>query len=528
MDTYSKYKDAFKYAPGSAAVQQMVGDSIEESIEEGKQKRREAEERAANRRKSEILNYQFAKQKARDLEDLNIMGDTASTDFNEMLTTGSRQIADYAAYLNKELKRTGDYDTYASEMAKLKTQVSSMKGVKAGVNDFLNAYQTGKIDKSISSYNSEGLIAMAEDMLNGSPEGGWQNINGQQVWVGKTVTGDTYRVAASEFQNLSKKLQKKEDIDALINDAIGINTTSDGNVIPFDQKPAGNGKIGTSALEAAEFALESLIKSTPGNRDAKVASLLVDHYGHTREEADALTNEIVEDEKGNAIGNKAEERLKAKWLEQARKSYGINSFAIKEEKRRSEDQRYQHQQQKAKDLEFKRNQNETLSAFNNPRAAIWNQDMNKFKDEDGRLQGYENIGGLINQFQADLQSIGLSQEIVLEDDRIIPASKTEDGDKIDEQIIKGKPKGILIKNPNSLTAQKVYVPFTAGPSEIQNLIRQAQGLPLISSRTPKLTSFDPNIQLTPEEMQDEINRRKGNPSGLTPTMPSGLPILTIK
>ena len=206
MDTYSKYKDAFKYAPGSAAVQQMVGDSIDRSIEEGKQKRREAEERAANRRKSEILNYQFAKQKARDLEDLNIMGDTASTDFNEMLTTGSRQIADYAAYLNKELKRTGDYDTYASEMAKLKTQVSSMKGVKTGVNDFLNAYQTGKIDKSISSYNSEGLIAMAEDMLNGSPEGGWQNINGQQVWVGKTVTGDTYRVAASEFQNLSKKL----------------------------------------------------------------------------------------------------------------------------------------------------------------------------------------------------------------------------------------------------------------------------------------------------------------------------------
>ena len=511
MDTYSKYKDAFKYAPGSAAVQQMVGDSIDRSIEEGKQKRKDAEERAANRRKNEILNYQFAKQKARDLEDLNIMGDTASTDFNEMLTTGSRQIADYAAYLNKELKRTGDYDTYASEMAKLKTQVSSMKGVKAGVNDFLNAYQTGKVDKSISSYNSEGLIAMAEDMLNGSPEGGWQNINGQQVWVGQTVAaGDSkpkkYMVAASEFQNLSKKLQKKEDVDALINEAISINTTKEGNVLSFDQKPIGdNGQMGNSALDAAEFALENLIKGSPGNKDAKVASLLVDHYGYNRDEANALTNEIVEDEKGNAIGNRAEEILKAKWLEQARNSYSINAMAVKEEKRRREDQYYQHQQQKAKDLEFKRNQNETLRAFNNPRAAIWNQDMNKFKGDSGKI---DNINGLLNQFMTDLQTIGLSQSIVLENDQVVPAMKTEDGKEIDEKIIQGKPKGIIIQNPNSLTAQKVYIPFTSSPLEIQNLIRQAQGLPPAQG-----------VSGATNQANFQIN---------TPTMPSGLPILTIQ
>ena len=151
MDTYSKYKDAFKYAPGSAAVQQMVGQSIDAAIEEGEQKRKDAEERAANRRKSEILNYSFAKQKAKDLDDLNVMGDTASTDYNEMLTASSRQIADYAGYLNKELKRTGDYDTYAIEMAKLKTQVGALKNVKTGVNEFLNAYQTGKIDKSLAN-----------------------------------------------------------------------------------------------------------------------------------------------------------------------------------------------------------------------------------------------------------------------------------------------------------------------------------------------------------------------------------------
>jgi hypothetical protein len=513
MDTYSKYKDAFKYAPGSAAVQQMVGESIGTAIDEVEQNRKKAEEKAANRRKNEILNYQFAKQKAKDLEDLNILGDTASTDFNEMLMTGSRQIADYAAYLNKELKRTGDYDTYASEMAKLKTQVSSMKGVKTGVNDFLNAYQTGKIDKSISSYNSENLIAMAEDMLNGSPEGGWQNINGQQVWVGKTVQGKEYKVAASEFQNLSKKLQKKEDVQSLIDEAIGINTTSNGNVIPFDQKPAGNGKVGTSALEAAEFALENLINSSPGNKDAKVSSLLVDHYGYTREEADALADEVVEDEKGNAIGNRAEEVLKAKWLEQARNSYGINSFAINEEKRRSEDQKYQHQEQKARDFEFKRNQEETISAFNNPRAAIWNQDMEKFKDDDGGLLGYQNIAGLINQFQSDLQSIGLSQSVVLEDNQIIPATRTEDGQEIDERIIKGKPKGIIIQNPNSLTAQKVYIPFTASPLEIQNLIRQAQGLP--PAKRLSQASQTADFQL-------------GGSGSLQPTTSSGLPILTIQ
>ena len=506
MDTYSKYKDAFKYAPGSAAVQQMVGASVDTAIDEIEENRRRAEERAANRRKNEILNYQFAKQKARDLEDLNIMGDTASTDFNEMLTTGSRQIADYAGYLNKELKRTGDYDTYASEMAKLKTQVSAMKGVKTGVNDFLNAYQTGKIDKSISSYNSEALIAMAEDMLNGSPEGGWQNINGQQVWVGKGVTGKPYRVAASEFQNLSKKLQKKEDIDTLINDAIGLNTTSDGNVLSFDQKPVGdNGQMGNSALDAAEFALEGLIKSSPGNKDAKVASLLVDHYGYTREEADALTNEIVEDEKGNAIGNRAEEVLKAKWLEQARNSYSVNAIAVREEQRRRQDQYYQHQERKAKDLEFKRNQNETLNAFNNPRAAIWNQDMNKFRGESGKI---DNMGGLLNQFMSDLQTIGLSQSVVLEDDQVVPATRTEDGTEIDETIIQGKPKGIIIQNPNSLTAQKVYIPFTASPLEIQNLIRQAQGL-------------------RPAQNVSEATNQANftNQFSIQPTMPSGLPII---
>ena len=38
------------------------------------------------------------------MDDLNITGDTGSKDFNQILTDGSRQIADYASFLNQELK----------------------------------------------------------------------------------------------------------------------------------------------------------------------------------------------------------------------------------------------------------------------------------------------------------------------------------------------------------------------------------------------------------------------------------------
>ena len=46
--------------------------------------------------------------------------------------------------------------------------------------------------------------------------------------------------------------------------------------------------------------------------------------------------------------------------------YGINQVAVNNEKRRKQDQYYQHQQQAAMNLEFKRNQQETVRAFNDP------------------------------------------------------------------------------------------------------------------------------------------------------------------
>ena len=269
-------------------------------------------------------------------------------------------------------------------------------------------------------------------------------------------------------------MQKKEDVDGLIDDAIKVNVGSDGNILSFDQAPAGeDGTLGVSASEVAETALDNLIKSAPGNKDQKVASLLVDHFGYTRKEADALANEPVEDEKGNFIGNRAEEVLKGLWLDKARSMYGINQVAVNNEKRRKQDQYYQHQQQAAMNLEFKRNQQETVRAFNDPAAAVWNQDMTKFKSDSGSI---DNFNGLLGQWQADLSRIGLTaQKIKLADDTVVPARVTADG-AIDEQIIKGKPQGIEVQNPSNIAGPAVYIPFNASPEDVQNLIRQAQGL----------------------------------------------------
>jgi hypothetical protein len=101
--------------------------------------------------------------------------------------------------------------------------------------------------------------------------------------------------------------------------------------------------------------------------------------------------------------------------------------------------------------------------------------MNKFKNDSGAI---ENFGGLLGQWQADLSRIGLTtQRVKLADDTVIPASVTADG-AIDEQIIKGKPQGIFVQNPSNLagSTRGIYIPFNTSPEDIQNLIRQAQGL----------------------------------------------------
>jgi hypothetical protein len=521
MNTYEKYKDAFKYAPGSATVQQMIGKTIDKTFDDAKQRRKESEEREANRRKTEILNYQFAQQRAKNMEDLYIVGDTASKDFNEVLVSGSRQLADYAGYLNKELKRTGDYDVYASEMAKLKSQVSQMKTVKGGINDFLQAYQTGKIDNSISSYNSENLIAMAEDMLGGSPNGGWQNINGQQVWVGQTVaTGDIkpkeYMISASEFSNLTKRLQKKEDIGGLLKDAVKINTTSAGNILGFDQAPSGkDGTLGVSASEAAEFAIENLMKGFGGD-PSKVASILVDNYGITREEADELSNTIIEDEKGIGIGNKAEQRLKELALEEARNMYSINQSAVEENERKERESELKYADSQQRRREFQRNQRETETFLSSEEPAIWNQNTNKFKDKNGNIN---NFGGLVGQWAQDLNKLGLEPVIETTKGESLSMSTmlqliNDGGEEALMQALDSEgqevPKGIFIKNPANPQKRSLFIDFTASPLDIQNTIRAANNLPSIKQLSQGAIKADNIIE-----------------TDLDITTPAGLPVLQI-
>lgn len=469
---YYKYKDAMKYAPGGAAAQEMLGQGIDKAFAERRQMALDADRRRMQKLKEGILNYNAGQAMAKDMDDLNIMGDTASQDFNQILTNGSRQIADYAAFLNKELKRTGDYNAYSEKMSKLKAEVTNMKGLKTNVNAFLDAYAQGKNDGTLSDYNSVEILAMAEDMANGSPNGGWQNINGEQVWKGKTVLGDDYQVSASEFRNLTNRLQKKENIDSILDPALQVNRTAQGNILSFNQQPIGtDGKRGQSPAQMAEAALQRMLGNVPGNKDRKMASLLVDHFGYTREQADAFfdpRNPKFEPGAG-------EELLKQKWLQRAEGMYGVNQQAVQNYWHKAEDQKYEHREEKAQELQLKRQVDETNRAFGDTNTpAIWNTPMD-FPVKKATVGQFE---GLIDRFSVDLSRLGLTaQSIEFEDDTVVPNYK----DKKLESIITehGQPKGMFVKNPLNPAGSSIFIPFNANPMEIQELIRQANGMPLM-------------------------------------------------
>ena len=84
---YYKYKDAMKYAPGGAAAQEMLGQGIDRAFAERRQMALDADRRRMQRLKEGILNYNAGQAMAKDMDDLNIMGDTASQDFNQILTS---------------------------------------------------------------------------------------------------------------------------------------------------------------------------------------------------------------------------------------------------------------------------------------------------------------------------------------------------------------------------------------------------------------------------------------------------------
>ena len=84
--------------------------------------------------------------------------------------------------------------------------------------------------------------------------------------------------------------------------------------------------------------------------------------------------------------------------------------------------------------------------------------------------------GLIDRFKMDLNRIGLTgQELVFGDDTtgILP----DDKGKLQKVILeKGEPRGITIKNPLNPASIPIFVPFNANPQEIQEAIRQANGM----------------------------------------------------
>ena len=85
---------------------------------------------------------------------------------------------------------------------------------------------------------------------------------------------------------------------------------------------------------------------------------------------------------------------------------------------------------------------------------------------------------------------------MFEDDKVVPKYK----DKKLESIIAehGKPKGMFVKNPLNPAGDAIFIPFNANPAEVQELIRQANGMPLMGYTADMATvsqgAFDKFIQ----------------------------------
>jgi hypothetical protein len=139
---YDFWSKEFEYKPGGAKSQQMIGQAIDESIEERRLMADRAEAKRDRQLKRDILNYNYAQKMAQDMDDLNIMPTAGVQGMDEIMTAAGRSIADQAAYLNKELKRTGDMTSYSAAMARLKGEVSSIKNMDQEAKSFLGAVNT--------------------------------------------------------------------------------------------------------------------------------------------------------------------------------------------------------------------------------------------------------------------------------------------------------------------------------------------------------------------------------------------------
>ena len=422
--------------------------------------------------KRNIMNYNMGKAITKDMNDLYIPGDSGAGGFDAIIQDTSRNMADYAAHLAQEVQRTGDYATYAREMAKLKGQVGDIKALKGDAVELMTTFNSMNEDGTLSNYVSADLRAALMDMQSSDPSGSFQNIDGKEMWVGETVTGKPYQFALSEMKNLKNKLVAKQDVDTIIDGAMKVQTTPSGNILGFYQGAPGlDGSQGMSAADYALDALDDTLDQNPENRHRLAGALLTDNFGYTEDQAKALLDKGWD----TAYGV-----LQREWVDKAQSLYGINSKAVQSYHHAAKDQEMQHWKEDEQRKKLKDDRIATERAFNNPNdPRIWNVDLQDFAPQS--IQGYS---GFMDRIKGDLGMIGIDTfQVAFGPDIVVDSKVSADGKEVTEAYTKqGKPTGIYVQNSINPNGKPFYIPFNVGPKEMQNLIRQAQGINTVGSR----------------------------------------------
>jgi len=411
---YDFWSKVGKFESCGTEEQRMVGKAIDSAIEERRLMADRAEAKKDRQLKRDVINYNYAQKLVKDMDDRNIMPTSGVRGMDEIVTAASRTIADQAAYLESERARTQDNNAYAQAMARLNSDVDNVKLMDKGAKAFLGAYNTALENNNMSDFNSVDLKGIAEDMRSGSPEGRFENKNGVMTWVSKNpLTNEDYSVAVSEFEQLSKRFQSKDDIDTLLKGTLTLNQSTGGNILSFDQDPVGMGGSGLSAADMAYNSLTDLIdQAGPDNKERKSAALLVDHFGVSSDEAKRLFTQVLDQdqltdqEKNDGILTEGDRLLQQKWLNKARNMYGINQKAVNQENRSKEDQymRYRETKNNMRDLADDQN---ALSNF-----TVNNEDPNSVfsKNSITGLQQLRqtNPGQFASLVESDLVRMGLT------------------------------------------------------------------------------------------------------------------------
>ncbi len=422
-----------------------------------------------------IMNYNMGKAITKDMNDLYIPGDTGAGGFDAIYQNMGRNMADYGAHLTRELQRTGDYATYSREMAKLKAQVTDAKSLKGAAVDFMTTFNTMNGEGTLSNYVSADLRAAVMDMQSSNPTGNFQTVDGQEMWVGETVTGKPYQFALSEFKNLKNKLVAKQDVDGIIEGSMRVQTTPNGNILSFYEQPTGrDGERGLSAGQIALNALDDTLDQNPENRHRLAGALLSDNFGYTEEEAKNLLNKGWD----TAYGV-----LQREWTDKAQSMYGINSKAVQSYHHAAKDQEMQHWKADEQRKKLKDHRELTEQKLNDPQdPRFWNTELNSVIPKGG--VPIEKYGGLMDRIKGDLGLIGLNNfKVGFGPDKVVDAQVDSNGSEVSEAYrVQGPPTGIYVQNQTNPNGKPIYIPFNASPKEVQNLIRQAQGMDIVGSQ----------------------------------------------